>query len=168
MRLLSAMLMLPVLAAGCGESLTLAQKQQRIRAMAREYHSSFPEVPYITPAQLEKRLQAGSAVLIDVRPQAERRVSMIPDAATIAQLQKQRDAWRDKTLVFYCTIGFRSGKQAEDYRQQGFETMNLKGGILAWLHAGKAVRDADGPVKKVHVYGEPWNLAPAAYETVTY
>ena len=45
----------------------------------------------------------------------------------------------------------------------------LQAGILAWLLEGGKVYDQRGDeTKRVHVYGEKWDYAPAGYETVKF
>ena len=48
---------------------------------------------------------------------------------------------------------------------QGITVLNLRGGILAWTHAGGSLRDRDGETRRLHVYGRKWDLAPRGYET---
>ena len=51
-------------------------------------------------------------------------------------------------------------------RNRGIYVINLRGGLLGWLHAGGLVHRDGAPVRKVHVYGKAWDLAPSSYETV--
>jgi sodium/bile acid cotransporter 7 len=44
--------------------------------------------------------------------------------------------------------------------------LNLRGGLLAWVHAGGKVYDANGETRRIHVYGRKWNLAPNGYDAV--
>ena len=42
----------------------------------------------------------------------------------------------------------------------------LRGGLLAWVHAGGKVYDKNGETRRIHVYGRKWNLGPRDYEGV--
>jgi len=55
---------------------------------------------------------------------------------------------------------------AQELGKQNVDVLNLRGGILAWLHAGGRVYRQGRAVKQVHVYGERWDLAPADFQTV--
>ena len=48
----------------------------------------------------------------------------------------------------------------------GIPVYNLRGGILAWIHAGGKVYDQTGETARVHVYGQEWDLAPEPYEAI--
>jgi hypothetical protein len=44
--------------------------------------------------------------------------------------------------------------------------LNLRGGILAWIHAGGKVYKQGKAVNRAHVYGKKWGLAPSAYKSI--
>lgn len=83
-------------------------------------------------------------LFIDVRTQLERNVSHIPGAlmpSEFAALLKCGAAGlHGKQPVAYCTIGYRSGEYCTTIngiaRESEVEILNLKGSILAWIHAG--------------------------------
>lgn len=111
--------------------------------------------------------KAGSCVLIDVRPEAERRVSVIPGAITSEAFEANPEAFEDRQLIAYCTAGYRSGIYAQQMKSQGYEVLNLRGGILSWCQHEQPLADNDGKdTHKVHVYGKMWNLVSAPYEGV--
>lgn len=89
----------------------------------------------ITPAEAAERVRAGTLVLVDVRPRAERALAQAPvpflhfdeGPAALEALD------RATPVAFLCHAGGRSAQAAEHYRQQGFrETWNVAGGIDAW------------------------------------
>lgn len=132
------------------------------------------DAPAITADTVLAGLQAGHFILVDVREDAERAVSQIPGALSpgkFTQAYTLSGPPQGKTVVAYCTIGYRSGKFAEKLIAQGIPVLNMEGGILAWVgHHGPLVhRDAMGvtaPTTQVHVYGKEWNLLPAGYQSV--
>ena len=72
-------------------------------------------------------------------------------------LKRVRDKKRSST---------REGKLAENLRKKDIYMVNMRGGILAWLHAGGKVYREGKPVNQVHVYGKKWDLAPPGIESV--
>lgn len=94
----------------------------------------------IDPASLKKRLDEGSAVLIDIREPNEFAHEHI-EGARLAPLSRLANedfgALRDKTAVFYCRSGGRTGANARLLSTKGFRNVyHLGGGIMAWKAAG--------------------------------
>jgi len=145
--------------------LTDAEKLERIQEMVAEFRAEHPGVPSVDPAGL-RRLQAErDIVLVDNRELREQNVSMIPGAIAVDEFERRADEFEGRQVVTYCTIGYRSGLYTKELIEQGWEAYNLEGSVLAWLHAGGEVVDADGPTKRLHVYGRRWDLAPSDYES---
>src|SRR3990172_5078091 len=72
-------------------------------------------VPTIRADSLKARLGDTNLVLVDVRLPGEQKVSMLPGALAPREFaEKFRGGFpAGKTVVTYCTIGYRSGKYAE-------------------------------------------------------
>jgi len=155
-----------VRASWAADNMSDSEKRDKIEAMYQSYKKDFPEVPDIQISDAMRLLQEGKALFIDVREEKEQKVSMLPGAVTEKQFLKNPEKYRDRTLVGYCTISYRSGKLAEKLNAQGITLLNLKGGLLAWVHAGGKVYDQSGETKRIHVYGKQWNLGPKDYEAV--
>jgi len=157
-------------AAGCPKEqpkgLSDEAKRDAIEAMYREYKKSFPETPDVRVEQVVAWQTRKRVVLLDARGPRERQVSIIPGAISAEEFEKGSDKRRKDVIVAYCTIGYRSGLLAADLRERGFDAYNLKGGILAWVHAGRKIVDGRGETKRVHVYAPKWNLVPEGYEAV--
>ncbi|MBR5634958.1 MAG: rhodanese-like domain-containing protein [Prevotella sp.] len=93
--------------------------------------------------EFEQLVKRDSVQLLDVRTQAEYDEGHLENALLIdvnggsfladaqAQLQK------DKTVAVYCRSGRRSASAAEKLGKDGFDVVNLDGGITAWIEAGK-------------------------------
>jgi len=155
-----------VRASWAADNMSDSEKRDKIEAMYQSYKKDFPGVPDIQISDAMRLLQEGKALFIDVREEKEQEVSMLPGAVTEKQFLKNPGKYRDRTLVGYCTISYRSGKLAEKLNAQGITLLNLKGGLLAWVHAGGKVYDQSGETKRIHVYGKKWNLGPRDYEAV--
>ena len=91
---------------------------------------------------------------------------MLPDSITSEEFLRDPSRYDAFTKIAYCTISYRSGKWAREMKNRGIRIINLRGGILAWVHDGGTVYDENGPTDRIHVYGPKWNLAPGAYEAV--
>ena len=131
------------------------------------------KIPVIKAAELLKVIDDTDLVLIDVRQAAEQQVSMLPHALTPVSFASRfkKGIPPGKRLVVYCTIGYRSGKYAEQLEAQGIKSENLEGGILAWTFVGGDLLAADSSgqlvkTKRVHVYAKEWNIVRPDYQGV--
>jgi adenylyltransferase/sulfurtransferase len=94
-------------------------------------------VPEITPTEYAARLERGeSLTLLDVREDWELGVARVPNAIVHIPMGQVADRIseieRDKTVVVLCRSGRRSMEVAKFLQQNGFDAVNLAGGILAW------------------------------------
>lgn len=98
----------------------------------------------ITVEEAKALLEAGDAVMIDVREQDEWEAARI-EGTTLAPLSQMPQAWealdlpKDKTIIVQCKSGGRSGRVCEfvgDTAKDGQPVVNLAGGIMAWHQAG--------------------------------
>jgi rhodanese-related sulfurtransferase len=112
------------------------------------------EVTNLAPAEAAARVKAGTALLIDVREQAEWNETGVVATARLlpmSDLRGAREKWkafleanRDKELIFYCRSGNRSGQAAQLLAAEGFRTANA-GGLKDWVAAGQPTRKATEP-----------------------
>jgi|TARA_B110000483_G_C18181214_1_gene537104 rhodanese-related sulfurtransferase len=111
----------------------------------------------------------GQLVIVDVREKNEM-LSMLPGAISLEIFEQLRqDSIYNKKvdIVFYCTIGWRSGDVANKYQDLGMSTYNLTGGVLAWAYKGGEFVNARGEKTiQVHVYNSKWNFLPSPYEAM--
>jgi rhodanese-related sulfurtransferase len=129
--------------------------------------------PIIKAPELKAILEDTNLVLIDIRQPNEQEISMLPHALTAAEFAARfrRGIPKDKRLVVYCTIGYRSGKYAEELAKQGIKAENLEGGVLAWSFAGGKflAKDSHGDwieTNRIHVYDKEWNIVHPDYQAV--
>jgi len=94
----------------------------------------------ITVAELPGLIASGKAQLVDVRTDAEIARGKIKGAISMPlHLLPLRlsELDGDKTTVFYCQMGGRSGQAAAFATAQGLAgAANLQGGIMAWEQSG--------------------------------
>jgi rhodanese-related sulfurtransferase len=91
------------------------------------------------------------AVLLDVRENEEWAAGHIAGALHVPMNEvPQRVAYDpgpltpEATIVVACKVGGRSAQVTAWLRQQGYQAVNLEGGMLAWDAAGRPMQ-ADGP-----------------------
>jgi len=169
MRVLSLCFALGALAcaAPSPSNLTADQRRERIETMYATYAREFPGVQAITVEELVALRANGDVVVVDVREPEERRVSMIPGAIAKETFEAEREAYADRTVVAYCTIGYRSGLYTRELIEDGVDARNLAGSILSWVDRGHPLVNASGEeTKRVHTYGERWAMVPEDYEAV--
>lgn len=144
-----------------------AAKRQKIMAMYRNYAQEFPLIEGISVEELQRlQRQAKNIVIVDVRSPKEQAISQIPGAITVEEFESDLKQYAQNTVIAYCTIGYRSGRYAEKWRQQGVKILNLEGSLLAWSHIQGKLIDANGMTNKVHVFGRQWQLTGQNYQPV--
>jgi rhodanese-related sulfurtransferase len=147
-------------------SLSDAEKRQAVAAMYADYREDFPGIEEIDAENALKLLEYLDVVFVDVRKPEEQAVSMIPGAVTSEVFLADMERFRGQRIIAYCTISYRSGKLAAKLNRKGITMVNLKGGLLGWVHAGGPLVRGNLPVTVLHVYGRKWDLAPVGIETV--
>lgn len=102
-----------------------------------------PDVPTVSVADL-----ADDAVVLDVREDDEWAAGHAPSAVHVplgdvpARLGELPES--DQPLAVVCRSGGRSSRAVQWLVQQGFDVVNVDGGMRAWAAAGKAMT-SDGP-----------------------
>jgi len=93
-------------------------------------------IPEITPTEFVARRDRGEDLtLLDVREDWELGVASVPNVVHIPMGQvadRLQELDRSKEVVVLCRSGRRSLEVAKFLQQNGFKTVNLAGGILAW------------------------------------
>ena len=128
---------------------------------------AYSQARWIDLSEFNDRDQSESWVIVDARAEEEISVSTIPGAITLEALCADLKAYRNTSILVYCTIGCRSGNVAESLMADGFRTYNLWGGVIAWaLHGNSFITSGGEETYQVHVFDEKWNVIPPPYETV--
>ena len=130
----------------------------------RFIHEAFPDVPQMTTQQLAAMQADGAAtdiVLLDARTAAEFNVSHLPGAVLASNTRIALDALvandTERTVVVYCSVGYRSSRLAEELRARGFEDVsNLEGSLFQWANEGRPLYRGEQRVYQAHPYDEEW------------
>jgi rhodanese-related sulfurtransferase len=99
------------------------------------------QIPEIDVEELVRRREAG-ALLIDVRQPDEYEDGHVPGALLVplGDLARRIDEVpSDREVLVICRSGGRSLKAAEIMAAAGRRPVNVAGGTLAWVEAGRAV-----------------------------
>ena len=147
------------------QSLSDAEKSQRVMTMYADYREDFPGIEEIDAAAAIALVGDPAVVFVDVREPGEQAVSTIPGAVPSEIFLEGLAYFRGQRIIAYCTISYRSGKLAAKLGRKGISMTNLEGGLLDWVHAGGPLLRGNRPVKELHVYGSKWDLAPQSIQT---
>lgn len=108
------------------------------------------ESPFeLPPERVAELHESGDAELIDVRQDYEHEAGRIAGTRHIeinALTANAESIPRDRTVVFYCRSGSRSGMAAEAFAQAGWDAHNLSGGLIAWVERGLPIEPQGGEV----------------------
>lgn len=93
-------------------------------------------IPEISPGEFVARRDRGEPLtLLDVREDWELDVARVPNVVHIPMgqvAQRLDELDRSRQIVVLCRSGRRSLEVTKLLQQNGFEAINLSGGILAW------------------------------------
>jgi len=100
-------------------------------------------------------------LLIDVRKPSEYEVSHIKgakNADSVAAVRKLLwNVQKDREIVVYCSIGYRSADMAWDLAKMGYtKVRNLEGSIFEWANTGHPVFRGEERVNEVHPFDKEW------------
>lgn len=95
----------------------------------------------VSPAKA-KEAQDQGAMLIDVRESNEYRSGHAPGARHISvQVIERRlgEIPKERQIVVMCQSGMRSQRAAEILSRNGYQVLNVSGGMIGWQRAGLKV-----------------------------
>lgn len=128
------------------------------------------DVPTISTVELAAALEeAPTPLLLDVRTAEEFAVSHLPGAIHFPPGAPIADEIRNaESVVAYCSVGVRSGIEAERLSRAGIsDVKNLEGSIFRWAIEGRPLVNAAGATDRVHPYDRGWGqLLPARLRSV--
>lgn len=117
-------------------------------------------VPLISVENL--RQQKEKYILLDAREPAEYAISHIPGAKNVGYehftVANLKGIPKDKAIVLYCSVGYRSEKIGEKLQAMGYtKVFNLYGSIFEWANQDFPLVNAKGqPTKALHTYNQDW------------
>lgn len=93
----------------------------------------------LSPAEVKAKLEAGEAILIDVREPKEYGTERIPGALNfpLSTFDPKALPAGGKQVILHCGIGKRSAMAAQKCFEAGMaEATHMAGGLKAWKEAG--------------------------------
>ena len=159
------MILLPMLIGGV--VLLIAGRPLAFEVLQRRTASKFPEVKWITTADLDRwRADSGQAqpVVLDARTGPEFELSHLKGAKPIDPYQPSLKVLeglpRDTALLVYSSAGYRGARVASWLGKAGYsKALNLSGGLFQWANEGRPLfRQENRPTAMVHPYDRKWGL----------
>ena len=115
-------------------------------------------VPLVKPSSVKVDT---NVVILDTREKSEYTISHIPGAIWVGYdsfkiKEVLSTVSKDKKVIVYCTVGWRSEKIGEKLLKKGYsDVSNIYGGIIEWSNAGRELEDSNGTAtQKVHTWSE--------------
>ena len=96
----------------------------------------------VTPERTRELLEAGEALVVDVREPYERAAGHIEGTRHIELERLSANAHtlpRDRPIVFHCRLGARSALVTRAFRSAGYDAWSMRGGIQEWSDRGLPV-----------------------------
>jgi rhodanese-related sulfurtransferase len=118
--------------------------------------------PLIGVSGLDSLMQGEEIILLDTRARNEYDVSHIRNARFVPYKgfseELVKDIPLDKTIVVYCSVGYRSSKVAKKMMEKGYsKVFNLYGGIFEWANQEQPLVDSDeSSTNRIHGYDSNW------------
>ena len=103
----------------------------------------------ITPRQAKEKLEAGEAVMIDVRETYEWDAGRVAGArhVELERLASQAETIaKDTPVIFMCRLGSRSAMATQAFRAAGYDAYSMAGGLQRWHDEGLPLEPEDGVV----------------------
>ncbi|NJL82575.1 MAG: rhodanese-like domain-containing protein [Chloroflexaceae bacterium] len=124
----------------------------------------FPQVRQLSTQALADwlaRSEGQRPLLLDTRAAAEYAVSHLQGAQLAPSDPEALQNWpgvdRQRPIVVYCSVGYRSSAYGEKLQALGYQNVyNLEGSIFQWVNEGRPVYRADREVQSVHPYDGVW------------
>jgi rhodanese-related sulfurtransferase len=142
------------------QSLTACGQQTYDQKLQSLYKNT---VPLVQPQEVNKKLKEKGVVILDTRSAKEYSISHLPNARFIDydrfDISQVKDIPKDKEIVVYCSVGYRSEKVGEKLSEAGFKNVsNMYGGIFQWKNEDFQVVNQKGEITdSLHTYNKRWS-----------
>ena len=117
------------------------------------------KIPFVSVDSLQT-MALQDLIILDTRAKEEYDVSHIPGAIFVGStfnVASVEQYGKDKTVVVYCSVGYRSEKYGAEMQKLGYKNVyNLYGGIFEWVNDGQVVQTKEGTTPNIHTYNSNW------------
>lgn len=142
-----------------------ASPEKSLAPVRKRVANIYPDVEQWTPEQASEALKQGEdgrPLVFDIRTREEYRVSHLPRARHVPPDTSPetllRTIPRDRMILVYCSVGYRSSEMARRIRQAGHSRVaNLEGSLFAWANEGRPLVNHAGEARRVHGYNRRWS-----------
>lgn len=103
-------------------------------------------------------------ILLDSRSKEEYDISHIKNSIWVGyddfSLNRIKNIDKNKNIIVYCSVGYRSEKIAEKIEKAGYSNVsNLYGGIFEWVNQEKIIVDTKNQATtNIHPYSKSWGI----------
>ena len=102
-------------------------------------------------------------MFLDAREKSEYDVSHIEKAIHVGykdfDIMSLDSISKNKPIIVYCSVGYRSEKIAEILLKNGFQDIrNLYGGIFEWANNSLTLVNTEGTTSAIHPYNSTWKV----------
>ncbi len=130
-------------------------------SLGQSIRSRYPEVRHINTSEFASIPDRQEPLILDVRSTDEFRISHLDRArhapSDAAVLAATAGIDRNRAIVVYCAVGYRSARAADLLRRHGYaNAVNFEGSIFAWANEGRPLFRGTQRVTEVHPYNEYW------------
>lgn len=144
-----------------------APLSKRLEKIHSKILTDYDNVAHISATEFSA-LDASSTVVFDIREEREYAVSHISGAVRVDPstkpqtfINQHRSAFKDKTVVFYCSVGRRSSRFASQVsglvsEHGAHDSYNLTGGLFHWHNARQPLTSAGQPTDAIHPFNFYW------------
>ena len=143
---------------------------------------ALPTVRHISADNLQSLINndEDKLLVLDTRPLAEYNVSRIKGALQLDPDMNPEylsahigSVAKDKTVIIYCSVGWRSSLATERLNQSLIESgaksvANLEGGLFGWHNENRPVVNSSGKTTLIHPYDDKWGTLLQRKETIAY
>ncbi len=143
-------------------TLNLRQAPPTWSVLYQEIRQTFPTVQHISTDDLADWMGTDrTPLMLDIREPEEFSVSQIEGAILATTTEDALAALgsvpKDRPIVVYCSVGYRSSAVAQELQDVGFTSVyNLEGSIFAWANEGRRVVRDESQVQEVHPFNAKW------------
>jgi rhodanese-related sulfurtransferase len=108
-------------------------------------------------------LKKSEVIFLDAREIQEYDISHIPESRYIGydkfKIENIKDIPKDKKIVVYCSIGYRSEIIATKMKEAGYKNVyNLYGSIFEWANNNYTLADKKGKTtNRIHTFNKKWS-----------
>lgn len=143
-------------------------KAEVIENMSKSLQMQHPLIETLSAKEVFNKIESKSFdyLLVDIRSEDHIKLSTIPGAVSVVQFLPAKNNFKDKLIILYSTIGLGANELATQLNNEGFHSVILRGGTLAWAQENFDFIHGNNPTKEIFIENEAWNLLPDNYKGV--